>query len=354
MSNYHDELLITIQSICTPGKGILAADESTGTIGKRFDQIKIENNQKNREEYRYMLFSTDSLEKYISGVITFEETLETKMADGRQLTDLLRDKGIVVGIKTDKGVKPLAGTDGESVTQGLDDLDKRCQHYYKLGARFAKWRDVLKISSTCPSQLSIDQNAEVLARYASISQQNGLVPIVEPEILMDGYHTIERAAEVTENVLSAVYRKLVEHHVNLETTLLKPNMVRPGVDCSVKATAKDIGRYTARTLRRGVPVAVPGVVFLSGGMSEEEPSDSLNEINLADGHTPWYLSFSYGRALQHSVLKAWGGKRVNNEKAQKVLLFRASMNSAATLGKYDRTKDNESERESLHVKDYKY
>ena len=354
MSNYHNELLETIQKICTPGKGILAADESTGTIGKRFDQISLENNSQNREAYRHLLFSTEGLQEHISGVITFEETLETKMEDGRQLTDLLTEKGIVVGIKTDKGVKLLTGTDGESVTQGLDDLDKRCQHYYKLGARFAKWRDVLKISSTCPSQLSIDQNAEVLARYASISQENGLVPIVEPEILMDGDHTIERAAEVTENVLSAVYRKLMEHHVNLETTLLKPNMVRPGVDCESKATAKDIGFYTARTLRRGVPVAVPGVVFLSGGMSEEEASSALNEINLAEGHKPWYLTFSYGRALQHSVLEAWQGSAENIGLAQKVLLFRAKMNGLASMGKYNAADDNKSGNASLHEKDYKY
>ena len=353
MTEYFLEQLETVKAICTPGKGILAADESTGTIGKRFANIGLENNEENRRRYRHLLFSTDGLEKHISGVITFEETLETKLEDGRQLTDLLRDKGIVVGIKTDKGVKPLAGTKGETVTQGLDDLDKRCQHYYKLGARFAKWRDVLKIDAGCPSELSINQNAEVLARYASISQENGLVPIVEPEILMDGAHTIEDAARVTENVLSATYRKLMEHHVNLETTLLKPNMVRQGVDCSEKTTARDIGYHTVRTLQRSVPVAVPGVVFLSGGMSEAEASDALNEINLQEGHKPWYLSFSYGRALQHSVLKVWKGEDSNTEAAQKMLLFRATANGQATLGKYDCTQETSGD-ESLHVKDYKY
>ena len=353
MDNFLPELLKTVDMICTPGKGILAADESTGTIGKRFDNIGLENNEENRKKYRHLLFSTNNLEKYISGVITFEETLQTRMNGERLLTDLLRDKGIIVGIKTDKGVTPLAGTDGETVTQGLDDLDKRCQKYYKLGARFAKWRDVLKIDANCPSELSINQNAEVLARYASISQQNGLVPIVEPEIIMDGEHTIEKSAEITENVLSAVYRKLVEHHVVLEATLLKPNMVRHGVSCPKQASARDIGYYTVRTLQRSVPVAVPGVVFLSGGMSEEDASDALNEINLYEGKKPWYLSFSYGRALQHSVLKEWHGEDANIERAQTMLCFRASMNGAAALGKYCRNNET-TIGESLHVKNYKY
>ena len=354
MTEFVLEQLDTVKAICTPGKGILAADESTGTIGKRFTNIGLENNEENRRRYRHLLFSTEGLEKHISGVITFEETLETKLEDGRQLTDLLREKGIVVGIKTDKGVKHLTGTRGETVTQGLDDLDKRCQYYYKLGARFAKWRDVLKIDARCPSELSINQNAEVLARYASISQENGLVPIVEPEILMDGAHTIEDAARVTENVLSATYRKLMEHHVNLETTLLKPNMVRQGVEPHEINIRREILGIIRLGLCRGVfQLRFRGLSFYQEGCQRLMRPMHLTEVNLQEGHKLLYLSFSYGRAMQHSVLKVWKGEDTNVAAAQKMLLFRATANGQATLGKYDCTQETSGD-ESLHVKDYKY
>ena len=331
----HKLLLATAQKLCTAGKGILAADESTGTIGKRFVSIKVENTLTNRIHYRSLLFKTPNLSDYISGVITYEETLETRGDEtGEPLVKPLLDQGIVVGIKTDKGVKPLAGTDGETVTQGIDDLDQRCQRYFALGARFAKWRAVLKIGSSSPSPLAISQNAETLARYASISQQHGLVPIVEPEILMDGNHDLETSYQKTVEVLSVVYRKLVEHRVFLEGTLLKPNMVRAGAANTQQYTSHQIATMTVGALQQAVPVAVPGIFFLSGGMSELEASESLNQINLVAGKKPWYLSFSYGRALQHSVLQVWQGLGSNREQAQQALRRRARANGLASLGKY--------------------
>tara|TARA_Y100000589_G_scaffold290473_1_gene293198 strand:- start:411 stop:1496 length:1086 start_codon:yes stop_codon:yes gene_type:complete len=358
--NYIDEMLETVKRICTPGKGILAADESTGTIGKRFSQINVENTEENRLEYRKLLFSTENLGDHISGVIMYDETIRTELEDGTLLIKYLTDNDIVVGIKTDKGVKPLPGTDGETTTQGLDDLDKRCKEYYNMGARFAKWRNVLKISNSCPSQLSVEENAKVLARYASISQQNGLVPIVEPEILMDGDHPIEVSALVTQRVLSAVYKALSDYNVFLEGTLLKPNMVRPGTDYQVREENKGllhklIAELTVKTLQRTVPIAVPGVTFLSGGMSEEEATEVLNEINSYNGTKPWYLTFSYGRALQHSVLKAWKGLEENVENAQKVLYERARLNGLATEGNYEKNAEKDSQSgESLHVSNYAY
>jgi len=342
--DYSKELLETIVKICSKGKGILAADESTGTIGKRFSQIDVINNLENRIRYRKLLFTTSKLNNHISGVITFDETLRNK-----DLVKPLLDSDIVLGIKLDKGVRSLY-LNGETVSQGLDGLEDRCKEYYNLGARFAKWRSVLKIDNNCPSDLSINQNAEVLARYASICQKNGLVPIVEPEILMEGAHDIVKCSEVTENVLSVVYRKLMEHRVNLETTLLKPNMVRPGVDNKNKSL-DDIAYYTIRTLRRVVPVAVPGIMFLSGGMSEEQASEALHKLNIEKGHKPWYLSFSYGRALQYSVLMAWRGDDNNIIKAQDELIKRCKLNGLATLGMYR----EENERgKSLHIDNYSY
>lgn len=316
----------------------------------------VENTEENRRYYRQLLFTTPGLNEYVSGTITFEETLFHTADDGTPFPDLLRKQGIVVGIKVDKGVVPLAGTDGETVTQGLDDLAKRCQKYYAAGARFAKWRGVLNIKdSGCPSELSIQANVQALARYASICQQNGLVPIVEPEVLMDGSHSVERAAEITEKVLAAQYKALADNHVLLEGTMLKPNMVRAGEGCSKGATIEDIARATVRVLQHTVPVAVPGICFLSGGMSEEDATLALHAINAFEGKKPWALTFSYGRALQQSVQKVWAGKKENTEAAQKQLLIRAKANSEAALGKYTGSgAAGAAASSSLYVSNYAY
>ncbi|ESO05359.1 hypothetical protein HELRODRAFT_186957 [Helobdella robusta] len=330
------ELKAVAESIVVNGKGILAADESTGTIGKRFDKINLENTEENRRQYRKLLFSTDaSFAEHISGVILFHETFYQKNDDGTPLIKLLQDKGIIPGIKVDKGTVILAGTDEETTTQGLDGLGERCAQYYKDGARFAKWRCVLKISEYTPSYLALIENANVLARYASICQQNGLVPIVEPEVLPDGDHDLETCQRVTEQVLSFVYKALADHHVYLEGTLLKPNMVTAGQNSKRLFSPEQVGHATTEALRRTVPAAVPGVVFLSGGQSEEEATLNLNAINKAHGKKPWALSFSYGRALQASVLKAWQGKQENVNVAQKEFLARAKVNGLASQGKYE-------------------
>jgi len=354
---YAAELVETAKAIAADGKGILAADESTGTIGKRFAGINVENTEANRTAYRQLLFDTEGLESYISGVILFEETLFVNGSDGKPLVDILKAKGIIPGIKVDKGVKPLAGTPGETVTQGIDDLDVRCKKYYEQGARFAKWRAVLHIKDTIgatPSQVAIDENANTLARYASICQMNGLVPIVEPEVLMDGDFSIEVAAAMTERVIAACYKSLSDHHVMLEGTLLKPNMVRSGSDSKEIAPATDIALATVRVLQHTVPPAVPGITFLSGGMSEEEASLALNYINQAPGPKPWSLTFSYGRALQQSVLKAWKGEAANVGAAQKQLIIRAEANSLASNGKYTGGAGGAEASTSTYVKGYVY
>lgn len=351
------ELIENARAIAAAGKGILAADESTGTIGQRFAKIAVENVEENRRRYRELLFTTEGLEQYISGVIFFEETLFQNAADGRSFVDILKSKGIIPGIKVDKGIKPLAGTNGECVTQGIDDLDARCAKYYAQGARFAKWRAVLHIKDTLgatPSQLAIDENANTLARYASICQCNGLVPIVEPEVLMDGNFSIETAAAMTERVIAACYKALSDHHVMLEGTLLKPNMVRSGSDSSPQASPEEIGLATVRVLQHTVPCAVPGITFLSGGMSEEEASLALSAINRAPGPKPWALTFSYGRALQQSCLKAWVGEEANVPAAQAVLLARAQANSLATRGEYAGGVGAEGSTTSTFVKGYTY
>ncbi|KAI3423957.1 hypothetical protein D9Q98_009791 [Chlorella vulgaris] len=349
-NKYAEELIATAKAIATPGKGILAADESTGTIGKRLDSIGVENVEDNRRELRELLFTSPDIEKYISGVILFEETLFQNASDGTPFVKMLQSKKIIPGIKVDAGVVPLPGTDGETETQGIDDLNKRCAKYYAQGARFAKWRAVLKIGNGCPSELSVHQNAYTLARYAVICQANGLVPIVEPEILTDGSHSIDVCAAVTERVLSACYKALSDMHVLLEGTLLKPNMVLTGAD-GPKVDVPTAGFLTARTLSRTVPPAVPGIMFLSGGQSEEEATAHLAAMNQCDTvKKPWTLSFSFGRALQASALKAWGGKKENYKAAQEAFLTRAKANSEATLGKGDLAAKGE----SLYVKDYKY
>lgn len=352
--DYFNEMHQTCETICQPGKGILAADESTGTIGKRFSTINVVNNELNRHRYRELLFTTPNLEKNISGVITYEETLMKKLPDGSKLIQPLLDKNIVVGIKTDKGAVELDGTNGETVTQGIDGMKQRCQEYYNMGARFAKWRAVLRINSekNHPSEQSISANAYTLARYASISQSCGLVPIVEPEILMDGHHTFEESYHTSVRVLHAVYNELVKQNVRLDCTLLKPNMVRCGVESDEPFSAEKIGEYTIKALRDGVPVSVPGIVFLSGGMSEMEASLALNMINKMKQDSPWRLTFSYGRALQASVLKAWCGNDLNVTTAQEVLLKVAERNGMASDGML--VAELPCDNQSLHEKNYSY
>ncbi|KAG9448467.1 hypothetical protein H6P81_008432 [Aristolochia fimbriata] len=351
---YADELIKNAAYIGTPGKGILAADESTGTIGKRLASINVENVESNRRALRELLFCAPGALQYLSGVILFEETLYQKTASGKPFVDVLKEGGVLPGIKVDKGTVELAGTNGETTTQGHDGLAQRCQQYYAAGARFAKWRAVLKIGPYEPSQLAINENANGLARYAIICQENGLVPIVEPEILVDGPHDINRCAEVTERVLAACYKALNDHKVLLEGTLLKPNMVTPGSE-SKKVTPEVVAEYTVRALLRTVPAAVPAIVFLSGGQSEEEATLNLNAMNQFEGKKPWSLSFSFGRALQQSTLKTWQGKEENVGKARAALLSRCKANSEATLGKYKGDAATvEGASESLHVKDYKY
>lgn len=351
--DFKDELMANAKAIARPGFGILAADESTGTIGKRFKGINVENTESNRRAYRELLFTSPDIEKYISGVIMYEETLDQATKDGKNFVALLQEKNIIPGIKVDAGVVIIGGTPDETATQGLDKLGDRCKAYYDKGCRFAKWRAVLKIDldKGCPTECAISENAHGLARYASICQDNGLVPIVEPEVLCDGKHTIAECAEASEKVFAGVVKALHDQHVFLEGALLKPNMITPGMDAEEKATPGEIAFYTVRTLSRTIPAAMPGIHFLSGGQSEEEASQNLNAMaNLEGVPKPWYLSFSYGRALQASCLKAWLGKEENVEAAQKAFIERARGNSEATLGKYEGGGSSE----SLAVKNYVY
>ncbi|KAF7237548.1 Fructose-bisphosphate aldolase B [Varanus komodoensis] len=344
------------QRIVAPGKGILAADESVGTMGNRLQRIKVENTEENRRAFRDILFSSDtSINQNIGGVIFFHETLYQKDNTGKLFPAVIKDKGIVVGIKLDKGTAPLAGTNGETTTQGLDGLGERCAQYKKDGADFGKWRAVLKITDTTPSPLAIQENANTLARYASICQQHGLVPIVEPEILPDGDHDLQRCQYVTEKVLAAVYKALNDHHVYLEGTLLKPNMVTAGHACTKKYTAEEVAMATVTALRRTVPASVPGICFLSGGQSEEEASINLNAINLCPLPKPWKLTFSYGRALQASALAAWCGKPENKKAAQEAFCKRAKINGLASKGHYTASgKSSTAATESLFTASYTY
>ncbi|KAM3139466.1 Fructose-bisphosphate aldolase 5 [Paramecium bursaria] len=354
--DFRKELAETAQRIVTPGKGILAADESQGTIGKKFVQINVENTEEHRRAYRELLFTTEGIENYISGVILFSETIKHTTKDGKKLLEVLHEKGIIPGIKVDKGIAVIPGTNDESATLGLDSLASMAAEYYGYGCRFAKWRAVLKIGNGLPSDQAIQENAWGLARYAAICQENGLVPIVEPEILADGDHSIEVCQKVTEKVLSAVFRALAQNNVFLEGALLKPNMVTPGSQNPDRAnvTAAEIGYRTALALSRTVPPALVGVVFLSGGQSEEEASLNLNEMNkLTNVRKPWSLSFSYGRALQNTAVKTWHGKEENWHAAQQALIVRAKANSEATLGKYQGGQGGAAG-ESLFVADYKY
>lgn len=351
---YKDELIANANAICAPGKGILAADESTNTIGSRFKDINVENTEENRKAYRDLLLSSHEIEKYISGVILFEETLYQSGSSGVKFVEALKTKGILTGIKVDKGTVVIAGTNNETATQGLDDLGKRCAKYYADGARFAKWRAVLRISSNGPSDIAIQENAHGLARYAAICQENGLVPIVEPEILVDGTHSIDDCVKASEKVFSAVVKALHDHNVLLEGSLLKPNMVTSGSESTDKVSAQEIAWKTVRTLLRTIPAAIPGIMFLSGGQSENSATENLNEMNRLQVKKPWNLSFSYGRALQHSAQRAWLGKTENVATAQKAFLEKAAANSLATLGKYESKADASEGSQSLHVKDYVY
>ncbi|XP_052243797.1 fructose-bisphosphate aldolase-like [Dreissena polymorpha] len=350
-----DELRQIANQIVAPGKGILAADESTGSMGKRLEPIGVENNEENRRRYRELLFTTDAcIAENISGVIMYHETFYQKAKDGTPFTKILLQRGILPGIKVDKGIVPLAGTDDECTTQGLDGLSERCAQYKKDGAQFAKWRCVLKIGSHNPSYQAMLENANVLARYASICQQNGLVPIVEPEVLPDGTHDLYTAQKVTEQVLAFTYKALADHHVFLEGTLLKPNMVTAGQSCTTKFTANDIAKATVTALSRTVPPAVTGVTFLSGGQSEEDASINLSAINAFSGRKPWALTFSYGRALQASVLKAWQGKEENVKAAQNELIMRAKANGLAALGQYKGDVKSAAAGQSLFVEKHAY
>ncbi|MCG8355451.1 MAG: fructose-bisphosphate aldolase class I [Kiloniellales bacterium] len=327
-------LAVTAKAIVADGKGILAADESTGTIKKRFDQISLESTEENRRDYRSMLFSTPGANKYISGTILFDETIRQKASDGTPLVEMLSSSGIIPGIKVDKGAKPLALHPGETVTEGLDGLRERLEEYASLGARFTKWRAVYKIGDDIPSPACAAANAHALARYAALAQEAGLVPIVEPEVLMDGDHDIDACEWVTEEVLRSVYAELAVQEVELEGTLLKPNMVLSGTDCPEQAGVEEVAKRTVRCFQRSVPAAVPGIVFLSGGQSDEVATLHLNAMNKLGESLPWKLSFSYGRALQAAPLKAWGGKADNLEAAQQAFFERAKANGEATLGTY--------------------
>lgn len=333
MKNF-EEMSDTIELLTEEGKGILAADESTGTIGKRFDSIHIENNETNRRDYREMLFTAPELENYISGVILYEETLMQNGKNGQPLRDILTQRGIVPGIKVDKGLIHLAGSQDEKISIGLDDLDQRLAQYKTYGARFAKWRNVFSISAQTPSSRAIRAGAEVLARYAVSCQEQGIVPIVEPEILIDGQHDITHAAAVCTEVLQAVFAALHTHHVSLETMILKTSMVTSGLGHQPFSNPEEVANFTLMVLMNTVPAAVPSINFLSGGQSPELSTLHLNLMN-SYGSLPWNLSFSYGRALQDQALKTWGGKAQNCDAAQQALLNACYMNSLATLGELD-------------------
>jgi fructose-bisphosphate aldolase class I len=328
-----DELHATARALVAPGKGILAADESDGTIKKRFDSIGVESTEEHRRAYRELLFTTEGAEEYISGVIMFDETIRQSNSDGTPFPALLASKGIIPGIKVDTGAKPLALTNGETITEGLDGLRARLEEYRGLGARFAKWRATYSIGDRLPSEYCIWTNAHALARYAALCQEAGLVPIVEPEVLQDGTHTIERSHHVTALVLDAVYRELFDQRVDVFGTLLKPNMVLSGYDAADRAGPEQVAEWTLSCLYKHVPAAVPGIVFLSGGQSDEDATAHLSVMN-ARGPHPWELSFSYGRALQAPALKAWVGKPQNVDAAQRAYFHRAKMNSAARTGDY--------------------
>jgi len=323
----------TARQLVAPGKGILAADESDGTIKKRFDTIGVESTEETRRAYRDLLFTTPGMEEHISGVILFDETIRQSSADGTPFPRLLENKGVIPGIKVDKGAKPLALAEGETITEGLDGLRERLAEYRDLGASFAKWRATYSIADELPSEYCVWVNAHALARYAALCQEAGLVPIVEPEVLQDGTHTIEESAKATGRVLLAVYQELHDQRVDFSGTLLKPNMVLSGYSAPTRAGVDEVADATLEVLYKHVPAAVPGIVFLSGGQSDEDATAHLNAMN-ARGPHPWELSFSYGRALQAAALNAWRGEEANVQAAQEAFAHRAKMNSLARSGSY--------------------
>lgn len=334
------ELASTARALVAEGKGILAADESHPTIEKRFKSINIPNTEENRRSYRDMLFSTDGLEEHISGVILFDETIRQSGSDGTPFPKVLEAKGVIPGIKVDAGAKDLALFPGEKVTEGLDGLRARLEEYVSLGARFTKWRAVITIGEGIPTKFCLHANGHALARFAALSQEAGLVPIVEPEVLMDGDHSIDACYDATKQTLEALFTQLDLHRVSLDGTLLKTNMVLSGKDAADQAPVDEVARRTVECLRESVPDAIPGVVFLSGGQSDELATAHLNAMNLID-HGPWELSFSYGRALQAPALKAWKGDESNLDAGRRALYHRAKLNGAARSGSYTESMENE-------------
>lgn len=350
-ASYADELVKTAKTVASPGRGILAMDESNATCGKRLASIGLENTEANRQAFRTLLVTVPGLGNYVSGAILFEETLYQSTVDGKKIVDVLVEQNIVPGIKVDKGLVPLTGSNDESWCQGLDGLASRTAAYYQQGARFAKWRTVVSIPNG-PSALAVKEAAWGLARYAAISQDSGLVPIVEPEILLDGEHGIDRTFEVAQAVWAEVFFYLAQNNVLFEGILLKPSMVTPGAECKERATPEQVADYTLKLLQRRIPPAVPGIMFLSGGQSEVEATLNLNAMNQSPN--PWHVSFSYARALQNTCLKTWGGRPENVKAAQEALLIRAKANSLAQLGKYTGEGESEEAKKELFVKGYVY
>jgi len=330
-----DEIIATSKNLVAKGRGILAADESGGTIKKRFDSIGVESTPENHRIYRQMLFTTDGIEEFISGVILFDETIRQSTDEGISFPKYLLERGVTPGIKVDKGKVDFANFPGEKITEGLDGLKDRLSEYKSLGAKFTKWRAVITIGENIPSKICIESNSELLARFASMSQEVGLVPIVEPEVLMDGKHDIGKCEEVTYSTLKVVFSKLESHKVSYEGMLLKPNMVISGKESEKQSTSKEVAEATLRCFSEVLPPKLPGVMFLSGGQLQEQATENLNEINKI-GRVPWELSFSFGRALQQSTLHAWQGKNDNLKKAQEVFFKRVKLNGAARFGKYTR------------------
>ena len=354
-SPYYEEMKQTIKIMTTPGKGLLAADESVGSVTKRFKGINLENIEENRRKYRALMIGAEGIQNYISGVIFHEETLFQKMDDGSTFPEFCTKLGVVPGIKTDRGLHPLQeGAPGEQMTEGLDGYLARGKKYHAAGARFCKWRNAYKIQNGTVSESMVRLNAETLARYAVLSQLSGLVPIVEPEVMIDGTHSIEESQAVSERVWSEVVAALHRHGVIWECCLLKPNMVVPGAESGQKATPEQVARMTVMTLARTIPAALPGITFLSGGLSEVQASEYLNAMNqIQDMPRPWRLSFSFARALQSTALKAWGGKDSQFAAGRKAFMHRAKMNSLAQLGRYNRVEDDK-ESKSLYVKGHVY
>jgi fructose-bisphosphate aldolase class I len=328
------DLASVAATLVSDGKGILAADESVATLTRRFDTLGIPSTEQSRRAYREMLFTTPGAAEFISGAILYDETIRQKSSGGTPLAEVLGSNGIVPGIKVDTGAEPLAGFPDERVTEGLDGLRDRLEEYHGMGARFAKWRAVIRITDALPSPACVSANAHALARYAALCQEQQLVPIVEPEVLMDGAHTIERCDEVTGAVLHAVFHALFQQGVSLESMLLKPSMVIAGKDCSRQASVQEVATATLRCLRRHVPAAVPGIVFLSGGQKDRVATAHLNAINRLPGPKPWKISFSYGRALQDAAMAAWHGRDENVKAGQQALYHRARCNGAAARGEY--------------------